>query len=188
MAHTHSGLAKPKLSSFRTRRETYGTHSVWFGETPALHSQNEMRTLWRTLILGWRNLGFAFSERDANPMVQIHFGKAKPRLCIPRTRYEPRGAHSLWVGETYVAHAPNERQTPWRTPSLGWRYLSFAFPERDTVWCTLILGWPYLGCALPRRDANHMVHTHSRLPKPRFRIPRTRCELDAAHSCQVGET
>ena len=93
MVQTHSGLAKPRFSNFKTRREPYGTHSVWVGESPALHSQNEMRTLWRTLILGCRTLGFAFSERDANPMVHIHFGKAKPRLCIPRTRYEPRGAH-----------------------------------------------------------------------------------------------
>jgi hypothetical protein len=147
-----------------------------------------MRIRWRALIQGYRNLGFAFSERECDHMVHIHFGKAKPRLCIPRTRYEPRGAPSFWVGETYLVHAPNEKQTLWCTLILGWRYRSFAFPERDTVWCTFILGWPHIGCALPGRDANHMVHTDSRLSKPRFRIPRTRRELVAPHPFQVCET
>jgi hypothetical protein len=146
-----------------------------------------MRIRWCTLILGYRNLGFAFSEREC----------------------EPYGAHSFWEGETYVVHSQNEIRTPWCTLILGWRNLrracpereanpmvhahcglaipKFAFPERDTVWRTFILGWPYLSCALPGRDANHMVHTHSRLPKPRFRIPRTRCELVAARSFQVCE-
>ena len=76
--HIHSGLAKSKF----------------------LHAQSEMRTLWIALILGWRNLGLAFPERDANPMVHTRAGLAKPSFCIPGTKYEPYGAHSFCVGET----------------------------------------------------------------------------------------
>ena len=114
-----------------------------------------MRTLWCTLILGCRNLGFAFAERDAHPTVHTHSGLRKPRFCIRRTRCEPYRAQSFWVAETSVLHTQNEMRT---------------------LWCTLMLGCRNLGFAFAERDANPMVHTHSGLPKPRFCIRRTRCE------------
>jgi hypothetical protein len=154
-----------------------------------------MRTLWSTLTLGCRNLGFAFAERDANPMVHTHSGLPKPRFCIARTRCEPSGAHSFWVAETYVLHSQNEMRTLWCTRILGSRNLGFAFSERDanpmvhthsgllkprfysqsemrTLWCTLMLGCRNLGFASAERDANPMVHTQSGLPRPKFCIRR----------------
>ena len=99
MVQCHSEFAKLKFCIPRTRCEPYGAHPFWVGETKVLHSQNGMRTLWCTVILGWRNLSFAFPERDANPMVHIHSGLAKPRFCTPRTRCEPYGARSFWVAK-----------------------------------------------------------------------------------------
>ena len=192
-----------------------------------------MRTLWCTLILGWRNLGFAFPERDANPMVYIrsgsakrkfcvperdanpmvhtHSGLAKLKFCVPRTRCEPYGAHSFWVGETYVLRSQNEIRSLWCKLVLAWRNLGFAFPERDAnpmvhthsglakpSFCVprtgcepmvhIILGWRNKSFAFPERVANPIVHTHSGLTNPRFCVPRTRCEPNGAHSFWAGET
>ena len=159
-----------------------------------------------------RNLGFACLERDANPIVHTHCGLAKPRFCFPRTRFEPYGAHSFWVGETLVLHSEIERRTVWGTLLLGWRNLSFAFPERDasphgahSSWvgetyvlhsqndmrslrCTLILACRNPSFAFPERDANPMVHTHSGLTKPRFCVPRTEFEPYGAHSFWIAHT
>ena len=90
-----------------------------------------MRTLWCKLILGRRDLGYAFPERDANIMVHTHSGLAKPNFSTPRIRREPYGAQSFWVGETSVLRAQNEMRTLWYTLILGWRKSDFALPERD---------------------------------------------------------
>jgi hypothetical protein len=103
MPHTQSGLAIPKFCIPRTRCEPYAAYSFWVAEAQVLHSQNAMRAVRCTFILGRRNLGMAFSERDASPMVHTHSGLAKLRFCMPRTRREPYGAHSFSVGETWVA-------------------------------------------------------------------------------------
>ena len=105
---------------------------------------DEVRTPWCALILGRRNVGFAFPERDANRMVHTHSGLAKPTFCTLRTRCD--------------------------------------------VWCTLILAWRNLSFTFPERDANPMVHTHSGLAECGFCIPRTRCEPYGAYSFWVGET
>ena len=115
LVQTQLGLAKPKFGIPRARCESYGAHLLWVCETWVLQSQNEMRTLWCTLILGLRNLGFAVPERDANPMVHIHSALAKPRFCSHRTRCDPYCAHSFWVGETQVLRSQNEMRTLWCT-------------------------------------------------------------------------
>ena len=66
IVHIHSGWSKPRLCIPRTRCEPYGANSFWVVETLVLHSQNEMRSILCILILGGRNLGFAFPERDAS--------------------------------------------------------------------------------------------------------------------------
>ena len=125
-----------------------------------------MRTLWCTLILGWRNVGIACPERDANPMLHTQSGLAEPRLCTPRTRGGPYDAHSFWVGETEVLQPQSERRT---------------------LCCTLILRWRNLGFAVPERDSSPMAHAHSGLAQLALRTPRTRSELDGAHTIWVGE-
>ena len=130
------------------------------------HSQNEMRTALCTLILAWRNSGFAFPERDANHMAHTHSGLVKLKFCIPRTRCEPYGARSLWVGEAWVWHSQNEMRTLWNALSPGSRNL---------------------GVACPARDANPMAHTHSRFAKPKCCIPRARCAPDGTHSSGLAE-
>ena len=45
IAHTHAGLAKPRLCIPRKRGEPNDAHSLWVGETAALHCQNERRTI-----------------------------------------------------------------------------------------------------------------------------------------------
>jgi hypothetical protein len=167
MVHKLSGLPKTRFRIPRTRCEPYGAHSIWVGETCVLDSQNDMRTLWCTLILGSRSLRYALPERDANPMVHTQFGLAKPWFCILRTRCEAYGAHSVWVGETWVLHSQNEMRT---------------------LWCTLILGSRNLSFGHPERDANPTVHTHSGLAKPWFCNLRTRCGPYGAHSFWVCET
>ena len=52
MVQTHFELAKRRFCNPRTKCEPYGAHSFWAVETQASQSQNEMRTLWCTLILG----------------------------------------------------------------------------------------------------------------------------------------
>ena len=87
-------------------------------------------------------------------MAQTHCGLAKPWFCIRRTRCEPHGARTVWVGEAEVLHSEN-----------GMR----------TLWCTrLILRWRNLGFAVLNRDANPMVSTHSGLATLRFCPPRAR--------------
>jgi hypothetical protein len=100
MVHIHSRLAEPRFRIPRTRGDPYGAHSFSAGGTYVSHSQNERRALLCTLILGWRNLGFAFPEREANHMVHTHSGVAKPRFRIRRKKGEPDAAHSVWVGDT----------------------------------------------------------------------------------------
>ena len=129
MVHTQSELAKPRFCIPRARCEPYGAQSLWVGETSVLHSQNEIRTLWPILILGWQNLGFALPERDANHVVRTHSGLAKPRFCIPGTRCEPHGAHSCWVGETSVLHSQTEMRTLWCTLMLGLAKPGFCIPR-----------------------------------------------------------
>ena len=167
-----------------------------------------MRPLWCTLILGWRNLGVAFPERDASPLAHTQSGLAKPRLRIPRTRGEPYDARSIGVGETEVLHSQSERRTLCCTLILGWRNLGFAFPERDaslmahahsrlaqlavriprtrskpygahTIW--VIASLTFL--AFPDRDASPRLHAHSALGKPKCCVPRTKCEPYGARSC-----
>ena len=146
-----------------------------------------MRTLRCAIILGWRHLGFAFPERDANPVVHTYSGLAKPGFRIPRTRCEPYGAYSFWVGDTLVLYSEKEMRTMLCALILG-----FAKPmvlhsqnELRTLWCILILGWRNLSLGFPGRDANRMVHSHSGLAKPRFCIPRTRCEPYGPYSFWV---
>ena len=102
MVQAHPGLAKPTFCIPRTTREALGAHSFLLVGTQVLHSQNEMRIVGCTFMLVWRNLGFAFPERSANPLVHTHSGLAKPRFCIPRTRFEPYGAHSFWIVHTHA--------------------------------------------------------------------------------------
>ena len=109
MAHTHPGLAKPWLCSSRTRRETYGAHSLWLS----------------------RRLGSEFPERDARHMMHIHSGLAQPRFGLPRTRGEPYVSRRFWVGETEALRSQNENRAPRRTLLLGWRTFVFAVPKRD---------------------------------------------------------
>ena len=148
-----------------------------------------MRTRWCTLILGWRNHGFAFPERDANRMDRTHSGLAKSKFCIPKTRCEPCGAHSFWVGDTKDLHSQDEMRTPRCTLTLGWRNVGFAFPEGDAN----LMVHAHSGLATHRfcmhkRYAKPMLYTQSSFAKPRFRIPRTRCEPYGAHSFWVGKT
>jgi hypothetical protein len=104
MFHIVSRLAKTKLCIPRTKCDAY--------------------------TLSWRNLGFAFAERDAKPMVHTHSGFAKLTFRIARTRCEmvhtpsglakpslrirseAYGPHSFWVGEPYVLHSQNEMRIP----------------------------------------------------------------------------
>jgi hypothetical protein len=188
MVHAHSRFAKPMHCIPRTSCEPYGAHACWAGETRVLHFQNEMRTPWRTVILGCRNLGFAFPERDAIPLAHTHSALPKPMFCTPSTRWESFGAHSFWAGETYVLIS--ERHA-------------------NPMGCTLVLGWINLVFAFPTRDANPMSQTHSVSPKlefcqrratvgpygthsfwvsekPRIWITRTRCQPYGAHSSWVG--
>ena len=111
-----------------------------------------MRHLWRTLLLGWRKLGFAFlerlqvlwcafllglrnpcftfPERDANPVAHTHSALAKPKFCIPGAKGEPHVAHSFWAGETRFACPERDAIRMEDSPS-GLAELGFAFPERD---------------------------------------------------------
>ena len=112
MAAIHSELRKPMFSIPRTTCEACGPHSFWVWETYVLHSQNEVRSLGSTFILGcgnlscpfperaakpmvhvhskFRELMFTFPERGAEPMVDIHSGLRKPRLAIPERGAKPR--------------------------------------------------------------------------------------------------
>jgi hypothetical protein len=57
-----------------------------------------MRTPRWTVILGCRNLGFAFLEREANLKVHI-LGWRYLRL-VPERDANHNGAQSVWIGET----------------------------------------------------------------------------------------
>jgi hypothetical protein len=94
----HHSLRVCEIFALRSQNEI--ETSFWVADTMVLQSQNEAQSLWSILSLGWRNLGSAFPERHAKPMVRIHSGLAKPRFCIPRTTCEAYGSHSFWVGET----------------------------------------------------------------------------------------
>ena len=109
IVRTHSGFATPRFCIPRTRCEPCGAYLFWVGETWVSHSQNEMRTLWCILILGWRYFSFVFRERDANHVVRNNSGFAKPM----------------------VLHSQNEMRTLWCILILGWRNLSLGFPGRD---------------------------------------------------------
>ena len=100
MVHAHCGLARPDVCIPTTTCEHSGGHSFWVREATVLHSQNEMRTLWCTLVLCCRNLIFAFPERDAKRMVQNPSGLAKPKFPIPRKTCEFYCAQSFSVGGT----------------------------------------------------------------------------------------
>ena len=128
-----------------------------------------MRTPVCTLSLGWRNLGFAFPERNANPMVHTHAGLAKPRFCMPRTRCEPCGAHPFLDGEPKFC-MQRTRGGPYGTHSfcVGEINVLQSQNERRTIWCTLSLACRNLRFAFPERDANRVVHTHSGFAKSRF--------------------
>jgi hypothetical protein len=189
IVRTQSGFATPRFCIPRTRCEPCGAHLFWVGETWVSHSQNEMRTLWCILILGWRyfsfvfregdanhvvrtnsrfceTYGFAFPERAANPMVHTHSGLAKPKFGIPRTRCEPYGAQSFWVGETSVLHSQNEMRTLWPILILGLARLKFGIPSTRCE--------PYGAYSF-------------RLARLKLGIPTTRCEPYGAYSCWVCE-
>jgi hypothetical protein len=189
MVPTQSGLFH------RTRCGPYGAHSLWVAKASFFHSQKKMRTLWCTIILGWRNLSFALPEREANPMVHAHAELRNLGL-----------------------QSQNEMRTLWCTRILGCRNLSFAFRERDAntirrTHCGVrksTVCMPRTRCEPSRahsiwvgetkvfeRDADTMVHTHSGFAKFKFGdanpivrthaglakpnvAPRTRCEPMAA--------
>ena len=164
MVHTHSGFATHMFCIPRTRHEPFGTYSGFAKRRFCI--PNDIQTLWRTLILGWLNLSFASPERDANPMTHISAGLAKPRFCIPRTRCEPYGAHSFWVGETSVLHSQNEMRTLWPILILGLARLKFGIPSTRCE--------PYGAYSF-------------RLARLKLGIPTTRCEPYGAYSCWVCE-
>ena len=93
----HTGLAKPTFGTPRSGGESYGAHS--FGSAkPKFCIQNERRTLWCAVILGWGSVGFAVRGRDAKPMAHTHFGLAKTERCIQKKRCESYGTRSFWAG------------------------------------------------------------------------------------------
>ena len=133
LLRTHSGFAEPRFCIPSRRCEPYGAHSFWVCETSVSHSQNEMRTLWCTFILGCRRLGFAFPERDANPMVHIHSGLRNLGFCIPRTPCEHYGAQSFWACETQGV--PRTRCEPYGRTRSGFEKPRFRIPRRRCKPC-----------------------------------------------------
>ena len=97
----HSGLLKPRFPIPRTKIEAYGPHSFWGAETYVLHSQNEVRSLWSTFILGCGNLGFLFPERGATPRARSTFIRSCGNVCFmfPERNAKPMVGHSFWVAE-----------------------------------------------------------------------------------------
>ena len=123
-------------------------------------SQHEMRTFWRILFLGWRNLGFAMPERDAHPMVHIHSEFAKLKYCIPRTRCEPYGAHSFWMPEKCSCVASVRR--------LGAAFVASMYPgvqkSRQHGMSVCAVGFALRSgnaepkCRKPKMNVHHRVH------------------------------
>ena len=112
-----------------------------------------MRILWCTLLLNWRNLGSAFSKRDANRMARTHSGLAKPGFRIPRTRCEPYGEHSFWVCEGFAF--PERDANPMVNTHSGFAKPRACIPKTKCERCVKhsSLGWRKLGFAFPKRNA-----------------------------------
>ena len=93
-------LAKARFCIPRTRCKPHCAHSFSVGETNVLHSQNEMRTLWCTLILCWRNLGFHSQNEIRTLWRTLILGKGNLAFALPERDAIPMLRTQFWVGES----------------------------------------------------------------------------------------
>ena len=166
LAHTHLGLARPRFCISEDKMLTQWCTFRVASRHLSLASQNVTRTLWCTIILGWRIL-----------------------LCIPRTRYEPHGAHSCWVLRSLAFSFPERDANPMMHTNS--ELVERRFPNqkvrREPCGADSCSDGLKPAFCVPRTDVKPMVHTHSGLAKPRLGIAKTRCEPYGTHSNCIGE-
>ena len=183
MVQTHSGRARRMTYGFQKGLAFPGGDAncpFRMGGTlvllSVLPSQNETRTLWRALMLGWRpsaTIEFLHAQNEmqtlANPngeqstVHQCNSGSATPRLCIQRN---PRA-----TCEPVVAHTHS-----------GLAKLMFAVAEDGHPMVHTQSGLAKPTHAGSERNADPMLHTHSGLAKPRSCSPSRKCEPHGVHT------